>query len=135
MDMDDQASQNAVSPNLDAQCASTASSPSDEDFNLRSYCESTAPSAAAVQQKDLIITTLSQIESICSEFLDDPKVQQDEGEQLTSPMDMITRTGVIAKRTQVRIFGEKFRNNYWTFFSWTIPDASHSRIPIRVKWP
>jgi hypothetical protein len=102
--MDDRTSRNTTSPNLDAQCASTASSPSEEDFNLRSYCESSAPSAAAVQQKDLIVKTLSQIESICSDFLDDPKLSPDGGEeQLTALTDMITRTSLIATRTPVSL--------------------------------
>lgn len=101
---DDRTSRNTTSPNLDVHCASTASSPSDDD-NLRSFCESTAPNTAAVQQKDLILATLSQIESICAEFLDDPRLSptSNNGRVVGTLTDLIANTAVIAHRTSVSL--------------------------------
>jgi hypothetical protein len=98
-------------------CASTASSPSDEDFTLRSYCESTAPSATAVHQKNLIVNTLSEIETICTAFLDDPKTLPiDANEQVRDLTDMITRTTLICQRTPViqRFLVITFHHYSWT---------------------
>jgi hypothetical protein len=82
--------------------ASSASSPSDEDFALRSCCESTAPSNAAREQKELIVGTLAQIERICMEFVDDPKMEQvvDMSEMRTLA-DVIGQTSLVGRRTEV----------------------------------
>lgn len=82
--------------------ASSASSPSDEDCTLRSCCESTAPSNAAREQKNMIVGTLAQIERICMEFVDDPKVEPVVNmNEMHALSDIIGQTSLIGCRTEV----------------------------------
>ena len=61
----------------------TPSEPDDTTLNVNnsgnldaspSACESSSPSALARQQKELIIGTLSQIDTICAQLVDDPRL-------------------------------------------------------------
>ncbi|KAI6175345.1 BMA-NHR-3, isoform a [Aphelenchoides bicaudatus] len=86
--------------------ASSASSPSDEDFALRSCCESTAPSNAAREQKELIVGTLAQIERMCMKFVDDPKLEPNADVSETRPLsDVIGQTLLIGRRTEMDYSG------------------------------
>jgi hypothetical protein len=100
-------SRNVISsPNLgDDQCGSSASSDASAEFNMRSCCESTAPLSVAAQQKNMIIETLSEIEKICTNLVDDPKLSSDSCDDGSldnaALIDAIVRTSLIARRTPV----------------------------------
>ncbi|CAD5226407.1 unnamed protein product [Bursaphelenchus xylophilus] len=68
------------------------------DDNLRSHCETMAPSSVALAQRDLVLGTLLQIENICAEITDDPKLQSSP-QGFNELHDIVLRPSLLGERT------------------------------------
>ncbi|CAD5219388.1 unnamed protein product [Bursaphelenchus okinawaensis] len=78
--------------------SSSSSHTGSVDDNLQSHCETMAPSSAALSQRDLILGTLLQIEKICAEITDDPKLQSSP-QGINELHDIVLRPSLLGERS------------------------------------